>query len=66
MGSGTIFSMHFVNLLIVAAIFDDVVIPKVQPCHCWKERARNFVEWMEKAPIANDANDAEEHRLGSI
>jgi hypothetical protein len=55
--------MHFVDLLIVAAIFDDIVIPEVKPRHCGKERAGNFVEWMEEAPIANDA---EEHSLSSI
>jgi hypothetical protein len=62
MGSSTIFDMHFVDLLIVATIFDDVVIPEVQPRHYRKERAGNFAEWMEEAPIANDA---EEHSLGS-
>ena len=55
--------MHFVDLLIVAAIFDDIVIPKVKSRHCGKERAGNFVEWMEEASIANDA---EERTLGSI
>jgi hypothetical protein len=63
MGSGTIFDMHFVNLLIVAAIFDDVVVPKVESRHSGKERAGNCMEWMEEAPIANDD---EEHSLSSI
>jgi hypothetical protein len=63
MGSGTIFDMHFVNLLIVAAIFDDVVVPKVESRHSGKERAGNLVEWMEETSIANDA---EERTLGSI
>ncbi len=49
--------MHFVDLLIVGAIFDDVVIPKVQPRHCREERAGNVVEWMEEAPIANNAEE---------
>jgi hypothetical protein len=62
-GSGTIFDVHFVDLLIVATIFDDIVIPKVKSRHCGKERAGNFVQWMEEASIANDA---EEHTLGSI
>jgi len=63
MGSGTIFDMHFVNLLIVAAIFDDVVVPEVEPRHRRKERTGNCVEWMEETPIANDS---EEHSLSSI
>jgi hypothetical protein len=63
MGSGTIFDMHFVNLLIVAAIFDDVVVPEVEPRDRRKERAGNCTKWMEEAPIANDS---EEHSLSSI
>jgi hypothetical protein len=55
--------MHFVNLLIVAAIFDDIVIPEVEPRHRGKERAGNCMEWMEEAPIANDGK---EHSLSSI
>jgi hypothetical protein len=55
--------MHFVDLPIVAAIFDDIVIPEVEPRHCGKEGAGNFVKWMKEAPIANDA---EEHSLRSI
>jgi hypothetical protein len=62
-GSGTIFDMHFVNLLIVAAIFDDVVVPQVEPRHRRKERAWNCMKWMEEAPIANES---EEHSLSSI
>jgi hypothetical protein len=61
--AGTIFSMHFVDLLIVAPIFDDIMIPEVQPRHCGKERAGNLVEWMDEAAIANDA---EEHSLRKI
>jgi hypothetical protein len=63
MGSGTIFDMHFINLLIVAAIFDDVVVPEVEPRHRRKERAGNCMEWMEEATITNDS---EEHSLSSI
>jgi hypothetical protein len=55
--------MHFVNLLIVAAIFDDVVVPQVEPRHRRKERAWNCMKWMEEAPIANES---EEHSLSSI
>ena len=62
MGYSTIFDVHFIDLLIVATIFDNIVIPEVQPRYCRKERAGNCVEWMEEAPIANDA---EKHGLGS-
>jgi hypothetical protein len=55
--------MHFVDLLVVATIFDDIMIPEVQPRDCRKEWTGNFVEWMEEAPIANDA---EENSLSSI
>jgi hypothetical protein len=66
MGSGTIFGVHFVDPLIVATVFDDIVIPEVQPRHCRKEWAGNFGEWMEEAPIADYVDDAEEHSLGSV
>jgi hypothetical protein len=58
--------MHLVDPLVISTIFDDVVIPKIEPRDCREERSGNFGKRVEVAPIGDYGADPEDRRRNDV